>query len=84
MAHYTATEARRLFFRLLDAVQRGERVEFERDGVRFALELVAAPEPPEPMAALAAVDEEVLAGEWTWAPDDAGELVFVAGRGAAS
>lgn len=80
MALYTASEARRLFFRLLNAVQRGERVEFERDGVRFALSLAEAQETPPTVAVLAAVDEAVLAGDWTWASDDAGELIFVAQR----
>lgn len=77
MSQFTATEARRLFFRLLDAVQRGEMVTIERGGVRFRI--VA-----EPVPATAAVegspfqriDPAVLAGDWTWCADENGQLQF--------
>jgi hypothetical protein len=73
---YTATEARRLFFRLLDAAQRGEIVELERGGVRFVL--TAAEPAPEPSAAspILSVDPAVLTGEWTWRADASGQLQF--------
>lgn len=76
MTHYTATEARRLFFRLLDAAQRGEEVQFERDGVRFKL-AIADPEVPTSLEVpLVAVDPVVLSGEWTWSADEAGQVQF--------
>ncbi|MEO8084547.1 MAG: hypothetical protein ABI780_12050 [Ardenticatenales bacterium] len=37
MSNFSATEARRLFFRVLDAALRGEEVTIERDGMRFRL-----------------------------------------------
>jgi hypothetical protein len=78
MAAYSATEARRLFFRLLDAVQGGEDVTLERDGVRFKL-VLAGPTLPAPDSPFAAVDAAVLAGEWTWVVNEVGDVEFRAG-----
>lgn len=76
MSHHSATEARRLFFRLLDAVQRGEEVTIERDGACFRL--VAADEPLANTmdSPFERVDSAVLDGNWTWAADDDGQLQF--------
>lgn len=77
MSHHSATEARRLFFRLLDAVQRGEDVTIERDGARFRL--VSADDAPTDDALTAPftrVDSAVLDGNWTWAADEDGQLQF--------
>jgi hypothetical protein len=76
VAHYTATEARRRFFRLLDAARRGERVELERDGVRFLLMAAEEASPPSGAAPLAVADPALLTGEWTWTADQAGQLQF--------
>ncbi len=78
MTHLTATEARRQFFRLLDAAQRGERIEFVRDGVRFRLTSVETIPAMAPAAPIVAADPDVLSGEWTWTFDSSGELVFTA------
>ena len=76
MSHHSATEARRLFFRLLDAVQRGEEVTIERDGVRFRLVRADAPSDDEVQSPFTRVDAAVLDGNWTWAADDDGQLQF--------
>lgn len=71
MARFTATEARRQFFQLLDRVERGESVVLERKGLRFRLilEREGATEPPR--AAPVIVDEALLEGDWTWSPPPA-------------
>jgi len=81
MVHLTASEARRQFFRLLDAAQRGERVEFERDGVRFRLTRVDTHAGAPPPARIVGADPAVLSGEWTWDFSDSGELTFTAPPG---
>lgn len=77
MSQFTATEARRLFFRLLDAVQRGETVTIERGGVRFRLvaeeETGAVGDDGSPFGR---IDPAVLAGDWTWSADENGQLQF--------
>jgi hypothetical protein len=78
MAHLTATEARRQFFRLLDAAQRGDRIEFERDGVRFRLTVAETVPATAPAVRIVAADAAVLSGEWTWIVGESGELVFAA------
>lgn len=76
MSNHSATEARRLFFRLLDAVQRGEDVTIERDGARFRLVSADAPTDDAIQTPFARVDVAVLDGNWTWAADEDGQLQF--------
>jgi hypothetical protein len=82
MLRATATQARKDLFRLLDAVERGEEVVLERRGVRFRLSREDSPalasEVAEPRPRLLVQDPAVLSGEWTWAADEDGQLVFVA------
>ena len=81
MARYTATDARRHFFQLLDAAERGEQVVLERHGVRFKLVLEAAEVVETPAAVLIVNDPEVLQGDWTWTSDEQGQLQFQAREG---
>lgn len=81
MVRTTATQARKDFFRLLDAVERGEEVVLERKGVRFRLsreDTAATSEVSEPRPRVVIRDPAVLSGQWTWAADEDGQLVFVA------
>ena len=77
MARYTATDARRHFFQLLDAAERGENVVLERHGVRFKLVLEASKAVELP-SSLVVDDPEVLQGDWTWTSDEKGQLQFKA------
>ncbi len=81
MARYTATDARRHFFQLLDAAERGEQVVLERHGVRFKLVLEGAEGVETPAAVLIVNDPEVLQGDWTWTSDKQGQLQFQAREG---
>lgn len=77
MTRYTATEARRKIFRLLDAAERGEKVVVERRGVRFLIERAEpAPRDTAPPPPIAVEDEAILEGEWTWVGDENGDLGF--------
>lgn len=76
MTRINASEARQEFFRLLDAVEKGEAVIVERKGARFRLSLVL-PEPVgSPASPVLVEDPEVLSGNWTWAGDRDGQLQF--------
>ena len=76
MARYTATDARKQFFHLLDAAERGEDVVLERHGVRFKLVLDTAEQPEAVESSLIVADEAVLSGNWTWTSDEEGQLQF--------
>jgi hypothetical protein len=79
MIRYTASEARRELFRLLDSVEKGEEVILERKGIRFRLLLDRVSKDEEkPVKRLEVVDREVLSGQWTWAADRDGQLHFQA------
>lgn len=73
MARFTATEARRQFFQLLDRVERGESVVLERKGLRFRLILEPEVSEEAHQAAPFVVDEALLEGEWTWSPPSAAD-----------
>jgi hypothetical protein len=70
----TASEARKVFFDLLDAAEKGDEVLIERKGVRFRL----AVDKPGPRKArrspLRVEDPALLSGQWTWVPDKNGQL----------
>ncbi|REJ85563.1 MAG: hypothetical protein DWQ36_02790 [Acidobacteria bacterium] len=74
----TATEGRRLLFRLLDEVERGEEVVLERAGVRFRLSLEASTSAPAASAQSPFVvrDPTLLDGEWSWVGDQHGKLNY--------
>lgn len=77
MTQVTASDARQEFFRLLDAAERGEAVVVERRGVRFRLSLI--PQEAQGSASSSPIrvtDPDVLAGEWTWAGDEEGQIQF--------
>ena len=76
MARYTASDARRQFFHLLDAAEKGEEVVLERHGVRFRLVLDGLPADESSTSPLIIKDEEVLSGNWTWGTDEEGHLEF--------
>ena len=78
MIQRSATEARRLFFQLLDAAQRGEDVRVTRDGVQFRLTVAEGDvgREAEHRSPFAAIDPAVLSGEWRWSTDDSGQLQF--------
>jgi prevent-host-death family protein len=79
MARVTASEARRQFFRLLDAAERGEDVVLERKGVRFRLVVVEDDTEARPAESpIAVTDARVLSGEWHWDLDSEGNLIFAA------
>ncbi len=75
MPRYTATDARRQLFNLLDAAEQGQEIILERRGKRFKLIL-------EPQKAqnnknpVVFMDESLELGEWTWANDSEGQLEF--------
>lgn len=76
MTQIKASAARKEFFRLLDAVEKGEAVIVERKGARFRLSLVS-PEPIRtPASPVVVADPEVLSGNWTWLGDRDGQLQF--------
>ena len=68
MKRYTASKARAQLSSLLDAAENGEVVAIERGGVRFTLRSERRPLRQKSKRAprLEAVDQMVLAGEWTW------------------
>lgn len=78
MIQRSATEARRLFFQLLDAAQRGEDVRVTRDGVQFRLTVAEGDvdRQAEHRSPFAAIDPAVLSGAWRWSTDDSGQLQF--------
>lgn len=79
MARYTASEARRELFRLLDSVERAEEVVLERKGARFRLVLDRGSKRDRgPVRKLKVEDPEVLSGEWTWTAGVDGQLHFQA------
>lgn len=75
MARYTATDARRQLFDLLDAAEQGQEVILERRGKRFRLILepkkIQNHENP-----ILFMDEILESGEWTWSSDNQGQLGF--------
>jgi prevent-host-death family protein len=75
MARYTATEARRQLFDLLDAAEQGQEVILERRGKRFKLILEVQPTKPHKNPVVF-MDETLESGEWTWASDSEGQLEF--------
>lgn len=77
----TASEARRRFFHLLDAIERGEDVCIERKGVRFRVVLEESTHQEAQARPLIVHDSALLEGEWTWEPDETGDLRFGARRG---
>ena len=83
MARYTATDARRHFFQLLDAAEQGEEIVLERHGVRFKLMLEesSSSKLQKKVKPLLTADEAVLEGNWTWVSDDEGNLQFNATSG---
>jgi hypothetical protein len=83
MARYSASQARQLFFRLLDAAERGEEVILERRDTRFRLTVVEEPAGTVTTPILRIRDPDVLAGEWYWVSDEDGELHFEPGAGPA-
>jgi len=70
MARYTVSEARRRFFQLLDAAERGEEVVLERRGVRFRLVVEPARVQAPCEAPLEILDCALLDGQWSWRMDD--------------
>ena len=73
-------EARAQFGVLLDGAEKGDDVLIERRGVRFRITVERAPAAPasaEPL--FAAVDPDVLEGQWTWETKSSG-LTFVPRR----
>ena len=81
MTRTTATEARRRFFELLDAAERGEAVVLERRGVRFRISLdrAASAAVPRP-SPLVVADPALLEGTWSWKTNSEGELTFLPGE----
>ena len=75
MARYTATDARRQLFNLLDAAEQGQEIILERRGKRFKLilEPQKAQSNKNPMIFM---DENLESGQWTWGSDDDGQLQF--------
>ncbi len=81
MPRFTATEARKQLFRLLDSAEKGEEVILERRGTRFRIMLDPGPKSGDhPIAPLNVTDKDVLSGEWTWTAGAEGELQFRARR----
>jgi len=76
MARFSASEARRLFFQLLNAAERGEEVELDRKGVRFRLIVDPGTGIEPPASPLIIDDPDVLSGEWTWVSEDEGQFKF--------
>jgi len=76
MARYSASEARRQFFELLDAAERGEEVILDRKGIRFRLVVEPNQVVEPPTSPLIIDDPDVLSGEWTWVSDGRGQLQF--------
>jgi len=76
MARYTVSEARRQFFQLLDAAERGEEVVLERKGVRFRLVTDVPGHAESAPSPLVVDDPGVLSGQWTWVTDEQGQLQF--------
>lgn len=78
MKRFTASDARRELFRILDSVEKGEVIVLERKGVRFRLILDRDESRPEEgtRKRLMIRDPAVLSGEWTWTADDDGQLQF--------
>lgn len=78
MSRYTATDARKQFFHLLDAAERGEEVVLERHGVRFKLTLDVSQvdKSHKDEAAFTVEDTALLEGNWTWVSDEHGQLQF--------
>jgi hypothetical protein len=74
MGRYTASEARRLLFRLLDAAERGEEVILERRGARFRIELDHPDDVEIPDSPLVVEDPALLDGQWAWTSDEDGNL----------
>jgi len=71
-----ASEARQEFFRLLDAVERGETVVVERKGTRFKLSLLAEQAVTVLESPVRVTDPDVMSGDWTWVGDSEGQLQF--------
>jgi hypothetical protein len=76
MNRYTASEARKVFFHLLDTVEAGEDVILERHGVRFRLTLELVEDTIDMPKVLQVDDPDILSGNWTWVGDDTGQLQF--------
>ena len=77
MVRFSATEARKELFRLLDSVEEGEEVVVERKGVRFRLVLDRSGRGQQkPPKRLEVTDPDILAGQWTWAAGRDGQLQF--------
>ena len=73
VTHLKVAEARARFGEILDEAEQGATVVIERRGVRFRL----VAEVREPSAGRAAplfefVDEDILGGQWSWAPSSTG------------
>lgn len=75
MPRSTTAAARRQLAHLLDSAERGEEVIIERRGVRF--NLVAEPDMTpygKPSSPLQILDPALLDGDWSWEPDECGQL----------
>ncbi len=57
---------------MLDHAQKGENIVIERSGVRFNLTAAEPRTPQKRENLIVAVDEAVLAGQWTWTLGDDG------------
>jgi hypothetical protein len=81
MGRFTASEARKVFFDLLDAAEKGEEVVVERRGTRFRI----AVEPRGPrkgkVSPIRVEDPAMLSGQWTWAPDENGQMCVTVREG---
>lgn len=77
MTRFTASEARRELFRILDSVERGQEVVLERRGTRFRIVLDShRGTGQETSRRLKIKDPVVLSGEWTWISNEDGDLDF--------
>lgn len=78
MRRFNVSEARRELSRLLDAAEAGEEVIVERHGVEFRVVVGSRGRSVPPSPPFVIEDPAVLSGNWTWIPDEDGQLQFVA------
>jgi prevent-host-death family protein len=71
MKFLKVAEARARFGEVLDQAEAGAPVLIERRGVRFRVVVDGAPK-RRAAASFDYVDDEVIDGQWTWEPGDAG------------